>query len=438
MTYEEAVGYIDSVCGTSIKLGLTRIEALLDKLGNPQDKMKIIHVAGTNGKGSTCAMLSSILTEAGYRVGVYTSPHLVKYNERYCIGGEDISDTDFAFYMNCIREKCMEMVEEGQGQPTVFEILTALAFCYFYNEKIDYLCLEVGLGGRFDATNVVKEPLLCVITSIGMDHMDYLGNDLASIAFEKGGIIKTGRPVVLYTQKEEVHHVIEELCKEKKAPLYYAWENRITISGRELDKTNFSIQNEYIAYNSVDLRLIGPYQINNCATVLLACKALQDEGVMLAEDSILKGIQKASWGGRMEIVSRDPFILIDGAHNIDGIEMLSRAFVQYFAGKDITLLMGVLGDKEYTKMAELLLPLVSRVVITEPNNTRALSVDSFAEVICKFQKPVTKEKNIEKALEIAVGQTAADGILCCAGSLYLIGEIRNIVLNRSFGGLKHD
>lgn len=427
MTYEEAIAYVENIVGQGSKLGLTRVMNLLEKLGNPQNYLKIIHVAGTNGKGSTCAMLSSILKEAGYRVGMYTSPHLEEYNERYRINGEKISREDFALYVEKVKTVYEQMENKKEELPTVFELITAVGFLYFYEKKVDILLLEVGLGGRFDATNVITNPLLCIIVSISMDHMDYLGNEIKGIAIEKGGIIKEGRPVVLQQQNQEVAQVIKDIAKEKKAKLYYAEKQEVHLISQDLEGTVFSVANDYVIWDRVVLSMLGEYQLNNCAAVLLACKALQDFGMNLSSAAILEGIKKARWNGRMEICSKNPLILLDGAHNADGMTMLAKSIEKYFKGKKITLLMGVLGDKQYTKMVELLLPLVDKVVVTQPNNPRALDADSLEELVSRYHKKVWKEKQVEKAFELARNITKKEEVLCCAGSLYLIGEIRGLL-----------
>lgn len=424
MNYTEALGYIDSIYGLGSDLGLGRVEVLMEKLGNPQEDIKIIHVAGTNGKGSCCAMLSNILVEQGYRVGVYTSPHLEEYNERYTVNNVRISNDDFAKHMGIVKASCDELVAEGKiTQPTVFEVVTALAFNYFAEQKVDYLLLEVGLGGRFDATNVIHKPLLSIITSISMDHMDFLGNTLSSIAFEKGGIIKENCPVVLYSQCDEVYETEKKIAEERHAKLYFAKEQGTTVLSQDITGTVFNIKNEYISYSGIKLGLLGDYQINNAATVLLACKVLKDSGVEISEKSIFAGLEKAQWSGRMEIVEKDPIVMLDGAHNMDGIHMLAESLERYFGNKKLTLLIGILGDKEYEKMIDMLLPLASKIVLTEPNNSRKWDVDTLTETISNFKIETYREKDIEKAYSLAKSITAKEDVLCCAGSLYLIGEL---------------
>ncbi|MEA5083418.1 MAG: folylpolyglutamate synthase/dihydrofolate synthase family protein [Lachnospiraceae bacterium] len=424
MTYTEALEYIDSIYGLGSDLGLGRVEVLMEKMGNPQERIKMIHVAGTNGKGSCCAMLSNILIEQGYKVGVYTSPHLEEYNERYTINNVRIQNDEFAKHIGVVKASCDELVAEGKiTQPTVFEVITALAFNYFAEQNVDYLILEVGLGGRFDATNVIHKPVLSIITSISMDHMEFLGNNLSSIAFEKGGIIKENCPVVLYSQSDEVYETEKKLADERNAKLYYVKEQGTNILSQGITGTVFDIENKYLCYERIKLGLLGDYQISNAATVILACKALNEAGVTISDKSIFAGLEKAKWSGRMEIVEKDPIVMLDGAHNIDGIHMLAESLERYFSNKKLTLLIGILGDKEYEKMIEMLLPLASKIVLTEPNNSRKWNVDTLTETISNFKVETHREKDIEKAYDLAKSITAKEDVLCCAGSLYLIGEL---------------
>ena len=246
MTYEAAVSYIESLSSLGAKLDLSRIGVLLERLGSPQKSLKTIHVAGTNGKGSVSSMIGSVLLEAGYKTGIYTSPHLVSYNERFSVGNVKIDDSRFADYIEKIKAVCLGMEKDGLGHPTPFEVLTAMAFCFFKDENVDLAILEVGLGGRFDATNIIEKPVLSVITSISYDHMEFLGDTLGKIAYEKGGIIKKGVPVVLYKQDGEVFDVINRICNEQNAKLYYPDDQKIEIISKSLSETVFSVSNSYI------------------------------------------------------------------------------------------------------------------------------------------------------------------------------------------------
>lgn len=427
MNYEQAIAYIDDITGISAKIGLVRIKRILERLGNPQNNLKIIHVAGTNGKGSVCAMLASILMQMGNTVGLYTSPHLKCYNERYQINFTIISNREFANYMELIKQSCDEMVKDGEGQPTVFEVLTCLAFLYFAEKKVDYVVLEVGLGGRFDATNVIENPILSVITSIGKDHIEYLGNDLKQIAAEKGGIIKNNCPVVLSSQNESVYCVIKQICEEKRVKLYYAKQNHIKVLLQKLNKTIFSIKNEFLEYKSIELSLLGNYQIQNCATVLLACKVLACKGVSLDEKAVIEGIKTTHWAGRMELCAENPLLFVDGAHNYDGICALKETIQHYFKDKKVTFVVGILKDKEYEKMMDIILPFVHKIVITEPDSKRKLNADSLKSLIVCYDKPIYECKEIKEALRCAKKITDEKDVICCAGSLYMVGKIKELL-----------
>ena len=431
MTYNDVLKYLEDLYGMlGYDLGLGRMYALMEEMGNPQEKIKTIHVAGTNGKGSTCSFVSNVLRAQGYKVGVYTSPHLEKYNERFVIDGKHITDDDFVKHMEYTKNMCDKIVAKGIGQPTVFEVVTAAAFNYFAEENIDYLLLEVGLGGRCDATNVISNPLVSVIVSISMDHMDYLGNTLSDLAREKGGIIKENCPVVLYAKEKEVLDVITEICKEKNAPLYTFDEKNAFVKKEDIEGTVFDFRSEYLNIEDADISMIGGYQVINASEALVVCNVLKNAGVEISESALRKGLENARWSGRMEVVSRDPMIILDGAHNIDGIHMLSVSLKKYFADKKITLLVGILGDKEYEKMIEELMPYAAKVVFTEPNSERKWNVEEVAKITEKYDVEIHIEKDIEKAFNFAESITEKDDVMVCAGSLYLIGELCSIVKGR--------
>ena len=430
MNYNECIHYLEEEVGFGSVPGLERIQALCDKLGNPEKKLSVIHVAGTNGKGSAVAMLSSILQEAGYRVGTYTSPHLESYNERFLINGQQISDDDFAKEITLMKEACAELKEEGQAVPTLFEIVTGAAFHYFAEQKVDILILEVGLGGKYDATNIVPTPLLSLIMSISIDHTDFLGNSIEEIASEKAGIIKKNCPVVLYSQDKMVYNIMWTKAQEANAPFYCSEKAEVHISSQTLEGTVFSIKTDLLNLADLELSLLGSYQINNCITVLEACAVLQEKGLTLSEESIRIGLKNARWAGRMEICGKAPLVILDGAHNADGIFQLANSVKTYFKNEKVTLILGVLGDKEYDKMAEYILPHADTVILTEPHSERKLDVFSLARSISDHDGMIYTEKEIEAAFEKAVSVTPADGIILCCGSLYMIGAMRTYIKSK--------
>ncbi len=436
MNYHSAVVYLENEIGFASVPGLSRILALLERIGNPQDKLRCIHIAGTNGKGSACAMLSAILQQNGYRTAVYTSPHLERYVERFMIDGIPITEDAFAAEIAYMREKCLEMQQDGEDVPTLFEILTAAAFHYFANQNVDILILEVGLGGRYDATNVIKQPLLSLIMSISMDHTDFLGNTLMEIAKEKCGIIKKNCPVVLYAQEESVYNIAKNTAKANHAPLWCASDRSIVIHKQDAEGTIFSVESEWFSYQNLYLPLLGSYQIENCITVLNACAVLQKNGLSLTKERICQGLAKAKWPGRMEIVGQNPLVILDGAHNADGIAKLALSLPLYAKDKKITLILGVLGDKEYDLMLSEIFPYIHQAVLTEPQNERRLDIAHLQASAAIFHKPMYLEKEIPRAYLHACKITKQSDMILACGSLYMIGALRTFI--QSYGVQEED
>ena len=428
MEYKQAVAWLDSCYGKSAKEGLTGIRRLLNKLGNPQNNLKFIHIAGTNGKGSVSAMLDCVLRKSGLSVGLYTSPHLSRYNERYRLNGIEISDEEFGNEMERLKSAVDQVQQETGIVPTIFEIVTAFAFDWYAFKKPDIVIMDVGLGGRSDCTNVLEEPLLTVITSVGFDHMTFLGDTLEQIAWEKAGIIKSNRPVVVYPEiRKEAYEVIRKIAEEKNAPLYYAFDEKREIICEDLNKSVFSVKNQYYDLDQIELHLTGGYQILNCSQALLCCYVLQKLGLSISKSAIFDGIEETVWPGRMEQVHSHPLVFLEGAHNSDGFQKLRESMKIYFPNKKVTLLVGVLADKEYKKMAGYLLPYLENIVVTEPKSQRALSANLLAKHFADCRGKLVIEKNSQKAFEIAYKLTGPEDVLICAGSLYLIGELRDIL-----------
>lgn len=429
MNYQESINYLEKEIGFASCPGLERITDLMEKLGNPERNLKVIHIAGTNGKGSATALLSSILKEAGYRTASYTSPHLDRYNERFIINGKEISDEAFANIITKTKQACQQLVLEGKECPTLFEVVTGAAYLYFAEENVDIAIVEVGLGGRFDATNIIENPILSVIMSISMDHTDFLGNTIEQIAIEKAGIIKKSCPVVLYSQEELVYNIVQNKAKALDAPLYCPNEAEITICSQTLEGTIFHVKTSSFHYDNLFLPLLGSHQVQNCITVLQACEVLKSRGIVLLENEIRKGIYKTLWAGRMEIFPKKPMVVLDGAHNVDGIRRLAESAHTYFKNQNITLILGVLGDKEYEKMAELILPLANQVILTEPQSERKLDAHKLANIVLHKELPFYVEVEIEKAFQKALKIADEDGIILCCGSLYMIGALRSYIMS---------
>lgn len=431
MEYNDVISYINSIERFGSRPGLVRVQNLLRRLGNPEKNLKAIHVAGTNGKGSVSTMISYILEKSGYDVGMYTSPHLENYNERIKINNKDISDEEFATAGEKIIKACQECVENNEEHPTVFEFLTAMALLYFDEQSVDFVVLEVGLGGRYDATNVIENPLLSVITSISMDHMDVLGDSIESIAFEKAGIIKKNCSTVLFFPNNKVYNIIKSVCESLNSQLYYVSDMHIQNVRHSIEGITFSINTDFYSYKDLKVSLIGEHQIYNTALVLLAVEVLRNKGIEISEENVRIGLEECYWPGRLEIVGKNPLVLLDGAHNEEGALALAKAFEQYFHDQNITLLIGVLKDKPYELMLKQLLPYASKVVLTEPNSSRKLPIDELEKTAVKYSSYIYQNADIAQAYELALKLTNEKDVLCCAGSLYLIGEIKKMIKKRS-------
>ena len=409
MNYDEAMEYIVTASRFGMNLGLDRIEKVLEFLGNPHKDTKFIHIGGTNGKGSTTAMISSVLREAGFKVGMYTSPYLEEFEERIQINGENIDKDDLAILMGDIKNAIDKVMELGYESPTQFEIITALMFYYFSKKKVDYAVLEVGLGGRLDATNVVL-PEVVVLTSISLDHMNILGNTIEEIAKEKCGIIKSGVPVISYPQ-EEALEVIKERCNELGCNLEVV--------------------------DTEDIRnIIIDHQVKNFLVALKTLIKLRNNGVNISNEAIKQGFKKVRWIGRMEVLNENPLVVIDGAHNIDGIRNLRNSIDKYFNFKNITLILGVLGDKQVDEMVEEITKGVDKVVIVEPHSDRAEDIEDLYIKVKKYVKEVFKFKDYKEAYNKAYSLTNDDDLLLICGSLYMVGDMRKAIRNNENTSLR--
>ena len=427
MTYRESLAYLKSLNPLGIRLGLDPVRSLLQRLGDPQESCPAVLIAGTNGKGSVAAMTASLLTAAGFRTGLYTSPDLIDFRERIRIDGRMIRREEIV--------ACAEAVKRGVRETvSYFEFLTAMAFLYFEKEKVDIVVLEVGLGGRLDATNVVT-PLVSVITNISLEHREYLGNTLEKIASEKGGIIKEGGICLTAARQKPVIDTLERICRERGASLY-----RI---GKEIRTTihrdgTFSYRGIGRSFERLTCPLIGRHQISNAALALGAVEMIWDAGFRVNDAAVSKGLKKAQWEGRLEILQRSPMLLVDGAHNAAGAAALRRAFLNDFPHRRLILVFGVLGDKDYRTMARRLLPLADRVILTRPHSERALPPDSLRPLAEKFNKAIEVIDDPGDALRRALSLAGKDDLVCAAGSLYLVGEIkrRHRIIRGGTGGVE--
>lgn len=431
MNYEEALDYIHGTYKFGSKLGLENTKYLLNLLGNPHKDLKIIHVAGTNGKGSTSSYIHTILKEEGYRVGLYTSPYLEEFTERMRINGQDIPKEKLASVTETVKEKIDQMVKDGKNHPTEFEVVTAIAFYYYAQEKVDFLVLEVGLGGRLDSTNVVEDPLVSVITPIDYDHTEHLGNTLSEIAYEKGGIIKENGVVLSYPQEKEVMEVLENISKEKNSKIFLTSFEDLIIDKSSVEEQIFSVNILGKQYNNIKTQLAGIHQVYNACTALGVVEVLRKyRNINISGQSVIKGIYNTKWPGRFEVLQNNPLIIIDGAHNLHGADSLRKNIESLLKDYKITFVVGMLEDKDVKSVLEYLIPLTNKVIATKPNNPRAIKAIDLAKKLQVFKKEIYSYEDIEDAIKKAIDITDKEEVIIFAGSLYMIGEVRKKLKNK--------
>ena len=417
MNAEQAIEYIHSVCWKGSIPGLGRTQTLLDLMGNPQNKLKYVHIAGTNGKGSTAAMTASILQKAGYRVGLYTSPYIYRFNERMQIDGEPISDAELAEITAWVKPKAQSMEEI----PTEFELVSCIAFEYFMRNRCDIVVLEVGMGGALDSTNVIEAPEVAVITNIGLDHTDVLGKTVEEIALTKSGIFKTGSDAVVYRGTPSVEAVFEQVCNEKNIPLTKADFDGLRLISHGLTGQVFDCGKR----KGLELPLLGDHQLHNAAVVLSVTDRLIARGWKITEEDIRNGIREVSWPGRFDVMQQAPLFIIDGGHNPQCIEALVKNIEDYLADKKVIVLTGVLADKDYADMYKPVMPLVQEFVCITPPNPRKLDANLLAQYLSEAGAKATACPTIEDGVRTAMEKAGSDGVVLCFGSLYSIGAIRD-------------
>ena len=431
MTYKEAMDYISSVGRFGSNYGLERTFRLLELLGSPHEKIKFIHVAGTNGKGSTTAMITKILRGLGYKVGMYTSPYLEEFEERIQINGENINKDTLVNLLEEVKIAISKVIEEGYEHPTEFEIITALMFLHFYNEKVDYGVIEVGLGGRLDSTNVLT-PKVSVITSISLDHMNILGDNLKDIAKEKAGIIKAGVPVILYPQEKEVEEVIVKVAKEKNSKVYFIKKETarlININYEDLYQ-NVEIESYKNKY-TIKLPLLGEHQILNLNVALNTIEVLcEQEKAKLDKILVKKSLKDVKWIGRLEVLGMKPTIVIDGAHNIDGIKALRKNIEKYFKYNKIYLLLGILADKQVKEMIEEIAEIAEKIYALTPHSERAELSEDLKNEILKYNLNTIAFESYEEAFLLALKEANEEDLILISGSLYMIGDMRKIITRK--------
>ncbi|NMA14537.1 MAG: bifunctional folylpolyglutamate synthase/dihydrofolate synthase [Clostridia bacterium] len=423
MNYTTSMDYLKGLTKFGINLGLDRIRDLLTRIGNPERKVEFVHVAGTNGKGSTCAILASILKDSGLKVGLFTSPHLHSYTERIKINGHEITEEDVAEILTMMRVHLDKIVEEGGEHPTEFEVSTALALYYFAREKVDIAVMEEGMGGEIDSTNVII-PRLSLITNVGMDHMDYLGPMLEDIARVKAGIIKEGVAVLTTCDHPAALEVIRQVAKEKHAPL---WEEGKDFWAEPLEqsenKQKFQCWVKDTLFPDLSISLRGKHQLKNAA---LAVAAAVKTGI--SSKAIRLGIEHTIWPCRLETVWEKPLVILDAAHNYHGILALIDSLKEYWPDKKKVLLIGMLADKEREKVATEIAPLAEKIVVTKPNSPRAGKWEQVADFVRPFTDKVIVEESITRAVDEVIKLAGDDDMVIITGSIYMVSEARAYLL----------
>ena len=421
MNVNEAIEYIHSVCWKGSVPGLGRTQELLRRIGNPEKKLKFVHIAGTNGKGSTAAMTASILRKAGYRTGLYTSPYIYRFHERMQIDGEQIADEDLVEVTEFVKPHAEAMAE----CPTEFELVSCIAFEYFARKKCDIVVLEVGMGGAMDSTNVIEVPEVAVITNIGLDHTDYLGDTVEKIAATKAGIFKEGGSAVVYRGSPSVEAVYETVCAQRNMKLRKADFDGLKLKAHSLEGQVFDCGDR----KDLVLPLLGDHQLHNASVVLSVIDTLIEKGWKITEQNIRDGMRDVSWPGRFDIVSRDPLFIIDGGHNPQCIEALVKNIQDYLTDRTVIALTGVLADKDYGDMYKPVMPLVKEFVCITPPNPRRLIAAELAAHLQEKGAVATPCDSIEAGVRTALQKAGKDGVVLCFGSLYTIGDIRNALLS---------
>lgn len=427
MNYEEAVAYIEETPKFTTKNKLSHTKECLERLGNPEKKFKVIHVAGTNGKGSTCAFLTSIFREAGYSCGLFTSPHLVVINERFQINEKNIDNQAFMSAFEKVKALADELVAEGSYHPTYFEMLFLMGMVIFAEAGVDYVMLETGLGGRLDATTAVEDPVACVVTSISFDHMQYLGNTIAEIAGEKAGIIVPGVPVIYDGNNPEAAQVIRKQAEALGSPYYEVKKENTEILRNTSAGIDFCMENEYYGNTAFSIPFIAGYQVMNAALALKTAEVIKNV-VNLPKDSVLRGLRETRWQGRMETVL--PGVIVDGAHNEDGVEKFVETAEHFQKDYPLTLLFSAVDDKDYTDMIRTVAGRIrfQHVIVTQVGGYRKVPAEQLADIFRKEGCLCAEScEDVESSFRRALEYRGKDGMLFCVGSLYLVGEIKAII-----------
>ncbi len=420
MNYNEALEYIHKINWCFCNPGLERIEHLCAALGNPQKRLKFIHVAGTNGKGSFCAMLSGILKSAGYKTGLFTSPYIKTFNERMAIDGEMISNDELA----SLTEYIKPIADSMEEKPTEFELITAIAFEYFARHGCDYVVLECGLGGRLDSTNIIDTSVLSVITGIALDHTSILGDTVEKIAYEKAGIIKRDIPCLWCGESKEAEGVISAKAKELSSPFYTVDHSKTEVKKFDLSGTVFN----YGEYKDISIPLLGEYQPFNATNVLCAVSILRSLGLDISEENVREGMKSVVWHARFEIISKDPLVIADGGHNPEGVLSAVNSVKRYFKDKKLNVITGVMADKDTEFIASQIGSVASHVFCITPDNPRALAAEKYAELYKKMGVCASHYSSVKDAVYASMRRAIDTGSdVLCVGSLYMYLEVSGCV-----------
>lgn len=416
MTGEEAISYIHSMVWNRKATGYEHAKALLAKMGNPQKQLKYVHIGGTNGKGSTAAMMAAVLQAAGYKVGLYTSPYIYRFHERMQINGVCISDED----LTETTEEVKKIADEMPDCPSEFALVCCIAFSYFAKQECDIVVLEVGMGGANDSTNVIDCPEVAMITNIGLDHTEYLGSTLEEIAKTKAGILKANGTAVFYPNEPSVEAVFRKACEEKHIGFTFADFQDLRLRKHSLEGQIF----DYKGWKGIQIPLLGEHQLRNAAMVLSAIEQLQKKGWDIREDEVRQGLMQVRWPGRFEVIRKAPIFIIDGGHNPQCIEALAQNVRDYLKGKKVLAITGVVADKDYGMMYQPILPLISEFICITAPTPRKLAGETLAEMLRQVGAKAKACGDIKEAVLMAQEKAGEDGAVLCFGSLYSIGEIQ--------------
>ena len=430
MNYNEARQYLTEVTKYGSVPGLDSIRELMRRLGNPQDKLKFIHIAGTNGKGSVLAYLSTILKKAGYRTGRYVSPTLFSYRERIQVDGDMIGREDLARLTEIVRDASEDMERDGLAHPTSFETETAVAWLYFVEKNCAIVVLETGMGGKLDATNIVRTTVLEILTPVSMDHMEFLGDTLAAIAGQKAGIIKPHTTVVSAPQEADAMEVIEKTCREKECTLYTVDQGCLSDVVYGWDRQKLSYRN----WKDVEISLAGRYQIQNAMTALEAVNALRELEYKIADSDVYEGMRETVWRGRFTVIRKNPAVILDGAHNPAAARELKASLEQYFSGRTLRYIFGMFRDKDHEKVIELTAPLAEHIITVEtPDNVRATPAETLKKEVAEVNPSVEAAKSIADAVEKTFSQASPEDVIVIFGSLSFLGEAERAVQSKGAG-----